>query len=75
MGAPARPLRQADSLTSAPFCPGAAPLSAPLGSRAQANTTRMIAAATVVGFVAAFSWKAWHQGQKKLYDDFYATKK
>jgi hypothetical protein len=35
----------------------------------------MIVAATVTGFVTAFAWKGWHQGQKKLYDDFYATKK
>ncbi|KAG8461157.1 hypothetical protein KFE25_002346 [Diacronema lutheri] len=39
------------------------------------NTYRMIVVATLTGFVTAFTWKAWHNGQKKLYDDFYATKK
>mgnify|MGYP003685531173 FL=1 len=47
----------------------------PLGRRAQTNTYRMIVVATLTGFVTAFTWKAWHNGQKKLYDDFYATKK
>jgi hypothetical protein len=44
-------------------------------SLAQTNTYRMIAVATVTGFVTAFAWKAWHNGQKKLYDDFYSVKK
>lgn len=43
--------------------------------RAQTNTYRMITVATITGFVTAFAWKAWHNGQKKLYDDFYAVKK
>jgi len=35
----------------------------------------MVAASTATGLVFAFMWRSWHNGQKKLYDDFYAVKK
>lgn len=42
---------------------------------AQSNTYRMVATATVTGFVFAFAWRGYHGSMKDQYESFYAVKK